>query len=83
MRKPINDLFRPYYKDNKLHREDGPAIEFSNGDKFWYLNDEPHREDGPACEWIDGDKEWYIDGKEYSEYEFKLIQELKILDKIK
>ncbi len=22
----------------KLHREDGPAIEFSNGFKQWYLN---------------------------------------------
>ena len=24
----------------KLHREDGPAIEWANGDKEWYLNDE-------------------------------------------
>jgi len=24
--------------NGKLHREDGPAIEYSNGDKVWYLN---------------------------------------------
>jgi len=23
---------------DKLHREDGPAVEYSNGDKFFYLN---------------------------------------------
>ena len=30
-----------YYKDKKmtiLHREDGPAVEWSDGDKAWYLN---------------------------------------------
>ena len=26
--------------NGKLHREDGPAIEWANGDKEWYLNDE-------------------------------------------
>lgn len=24
--------------NNQLHREDGPAIEWANGTKFWYLN---------------------------------------------
>jgi hypothetical protein len=32
----------------RWHREDGPAIEWKNGDKFWYLNDKLHRTDGPA-----------------------------------
>jgi hypothetical protein len=27
-----------YYLDNILHREDGPAIEHTNGYKAWYLN---------------------------------------------
>jgi hypothetical protein len=31
----INDN---YYKGYLLHREDGPAIECSNGDKDWFLN---------------------------------------------
>ena len=26
-------LYNSYY-----HREDGPAIEFGNGNKYWYLN---------------------------------------------
>ena len=26
--------------NGKLHREDGPAIEYADGNKFWYLNDE-------------------------------------------
>jgi len=48
-----------------LHREDGPAIERVDGDKFWYLNGKTHREDGPACEWENGDKEWYLNGKRH------------------
>ena len=24
--------------NGKRHREDGPAVEFTNGDKYWYLN---------------------------------------------
>ena len=59
-----------WYLNGKRHREDGPAMVYSNGDKFWYLNGEYHREDGPACEWVDGTKEWYIDGKELAEAEF-------------
>lgn len=31
---------KSWYKNRKLHREDGPAMEFTNGDKFWYLNGE-------------------------------------------
>jgi hypothetical protein len=27
-----------YFLNDELHREDGPAIEFANGDKYWYLN---------------------------------------------
>ena len=28
-----------YYLNGKLHREDGPAIEYANGTKRWYLYD--------------------------------------------
>lgn len=27
-----------YYKDNQQHRENGPAIEYPDGTKFWYLH---------------------------------------------
>jgi len=46
----------------QLHREDGPAIEYDNGDKLWFLNGKCHREGGPAIEYDNGDKEWYLNG---------------------
>jgi hypothetical protein len=53
-----------WYNDKeKLHRLDGPAIVWSNGDKGWYVNGKRHREDGPAIEWANGNKEWYVNGK--------------------
>ena len=52
-----------------LHREDGPAIEWSNGDKYWFLNDKRHREDGPSHEFADGRKLWYLNGEELTEVE--------------
>jgi len=50
-----------------IHREDGPAIEYYNGSKEWYINGKPHREDGPAKEYSNGSKEWYINGKLHRE----------------
>lgn len=45
------------------HRDDGPAVEFISGTKFWFQNGEYHREDGPAIEHSDGYKEWHYEGK--------------------
>ena len=59
-----------YNSKGKLHREDGPAVEYSNGDKFWYLNGKLHREDGPAREWYNGNKEWWLNDKKLTEAEF-------------
>jgi len=56
-----------HYVNNKLHREDGPACEYANGDKSWYQNDELHREDGPAVEYANGDKYWYQNDKLHRE----------------
>jgi hypothetical protein len=50
---------KSYYLNGRIHRIDGPAIEYNNGAKFWYFNGELHRLDGPAIEWENGDKEWY------------------------
>ena len=52
--------------NGKLHREDGPAVEYENGSKGWYLNGRCHREDGPAIEYPDGEKRWCLKGKEVS-----------------
>ena len=51
-----------YYVNNVLHREDGPAVEYVDGDKFWYKNGKAHRENGPAVEYSNGDKIWYKNG---------------------
>ena len=37
--KVSSDGAKFWYLNGKLHREDGPAVEYSNGDKRWYLND--------------------------------------------
>jgi len=54
-----------YYKNDKLHREDGPALEWDFGDKEWWLNGVYHREDGPAVEGINNHREWWIHGKRH------------------
>ena len=59
-----------HYSDREMrirHREDGPAVEYANGDKSWYINDKLHREDGPAVVYADGSKSWYINGKRHRE----------------
>ena len=58
-----------YYKPNTdiIHREDGPAVEYANGNKYWYLNGKYHREYGPAVEKSNGDKEWYLNGELHRE----------------
>ena len=34
----IHNQSRIWYLNGQCHREDGPAIEWANGDKYWYLN---------------------------------------------
>ena len=35
-----------WYLNGKIHREDGPAVEYADGTKCWYLNDEQLTEEG-------------------------------------
>jgi len=58
---------KEWYLNGKFHREDGPAVEKSDGYKAWYLNDRLHREDGPAVEKSNGYKAWYLNGKKHRE----------------
>ena len=51
-----------YYANNVLHREDGPAIEYANGNKVWIKNGLTHRQNGPAVQYTDGTKIWYKNG---------------------
>jgi hypothetical protein len=66
--KPIckvsSDGAKEWYLNGKLHRVDGPAIEWADGSKEWLLNGKLHRADGPACEYvINGRKYWYLNSK--------------------
>ena len=47
--------------NNKLHREDGPAIVCRNGGEFWILNNKSHRVGGPAHKFSNGQYEWIVD----------------------
>jgi hypothetical protein len=75
----INLGNRIWYLNGQRHREDGPAIEYADGDKEWYLNGQRHREDGPAIEYANGDKFWYLNGKVLTENKFYEISNSYIL----
>jgi hypothetical protein len=61
---------RWFNDEDELHRLDGPAIEWADRDRSWFINGKLHRLDGPAIEWEDGYKEWWIDGKKQTRHEF-------------
>lgn len=56
------DGIREWFLNDRLHREDGPAIERPDGSKFWYVNGEPHRDVGPAVVLGTGAKAWFVHG---------------------
>ena len=47
----------------QLHRLDGPAVEYANGNRVWYQNGQLHREDGPAIEHANGSRTWFVNGQ--------------------
>lgn len=48
---------------NQLHRSEGPAVEYADGDREWRIDGMEHREDGPAFTSINGYKEWCLNGQ--------------------
>jgi hypothetical protein len=48
--------------DGKIHRTDGPAVEWADGTKEWAIYGLNHRTDGPAVEWASGKITWHLDG---------------------
>lgn len=59
-----------YNDDGLYHRLDGPACEYANGAKSWYVEGNLHRLDGPAIEWANGTKHWWVDGSSVTESEY-------------
>jgi hypothetical protein len=58
----LEDRIEYLNEKGQYHREDGPAREFINGTKEWWINGKYHREDGPAVERSKGSKEWWLNG---------------------
>ena len=52
-----------FNEKGQLHRLDGPAREWADGNKEWFVEGKLHRLDGPAAEYADGSKYWYVEGK--------------------
>jgi len=58
----VYDDVTEWYQNGKLHRTDGPAVVYADGDKFWHQNGKLHRTDGPAVECSDGYVEYWENG---------------------
>jgi len=56
-----------FNEDGEFHREDGPAVEWADGSKFWFINGQLHLEDMPAYEGANGDKSWYLNDQLHRE----------------
>jgi len=54
---------KEWFLKGKLHREDGPAVEYADGTEEWFIDGKLHREDGPAVEYAGGTKGWYLNGE--------------------
>jgi len=53
-----------YNDKDELHSfNDNPAVDYNDGDKWWYKEDKLHRLNGPAIEWANGGKGWFYEGK--------------------
>ena len=65
----IDELRNKIWQNSRgqCHRKDGPAIEYANGIKAWFIDGKRHREGGPAIEHPDGSAFWFIDGKRHRE----------------
>ena len=51
-----------YNHKDKSHNPNGPATEYPDGSKVYYVNGVLHRTDGPAIEWPNVSKEYYLNG---------------------
>ena len=65
---PYGDGSKRYYNEKgEYHRENGPAVEYADGSKLWYINDKLHREDGPAEELYNDEMGWFINDQRHRE----------------
>lgn len=68
----FNDIV--YTDDNdELHRDDGPAFIYSDGELQWWHHGQLHCRTGPAVITRTGIKEFWVYGKQVSEQEFNFF----------
>lgn len=64
----VSDFDKDYFNlHGKLHRLDGPAVEYPNKNYEWHKDGKLHRIGGPAY-FISGIMEWYINGRYVRNY---------------
>ena len=54
-----------WYKNGKIHRDDGPAVIHPDGTQYWLKNGKYHRDDGPAVIYPNGVQRGYKDDQPY------------------
>lgn len=64
-----------YYKNDKIHRDEGPAIILPAGSVKYFINGQLHNENGPATVSYLGKKEYFINGKRHRENGPAVIEE--------
>lgn len=56
----LGGVQRWFTRTGNLHRTDGPAVVYPDGQEMWYFNGERHRIGGPACYGgLPGATAWY------------------------
>lgn len=50
---------------SRLHREDGPAVEWPSSTKEWWSHGKRHRDGKPAVVFHNGDEEWWVNGERH------------------
>lgn len=69
----VNDtctVWRENAPDGRIHRLDGPAVEYTDGTKAYMIYGKRHRLDGPAVVYSDGGETFWIDGVQLTPDEF-------------
>lgn len=64
-------------EQGKLHREDGPAIEYEDGFKQWHIHGMHHSVDGPATICPDGKTVWVVRGVRLDQNEEKFCKTME------
>jgi len=64
-----SDGTEKWFKNSKLHRENGPAIVYPYGPEEYYHFGKLHRENGPAIIYPDGTEAYFQNGKRLSKEE--------------